>query len=124
MTYAEWIREHVQSDGYGQCAELTEQMARAFPELKRVRGHYYDICWGERAHWWLVTPDGYIVDPTAAQFPTKGRGHYDPWDESEHEPTGKCINCGGYVLDGSSCCSDECAAEAESYITAARKGDC
>lgn len=92
MTYIEWIHEHVKNDGYGQCAEVTERMAQAFPELKRVRGHYYDIHWGERAHWWLVTPDGHIVDPTAAQFPTQGRGHYELWDESEQEPTGKCIN--------------------------------
>ncbi len=91
--YAEWITANVEK-AYGQCAEVTEAMAVAFPELTRVRGHYYCTTWGERAHWWLVTPTGEIVDPTAKQFPSGGRGAYVKWDETRAEPTGMCPNCG------------------------------
>jgi hypothetical protein len=105
--YAAWIEANVQ-DPHGRCREVTEQMADAFPELIRVRGHYYCLHWGERQHWWLVMPDGEIVDPTAAQFPSKGDGDYEQWDESRPEPTGICPNCGEFAYDGKTCCSDAC----------------
>lgn len=108
MTYQEWIAANVKGDGYGQCAEVTAAMAQAFPELTRVRGHYLDAWWGERAHWWCIAPDGTVVDPTAAQFPTAGAGVYLPWDEGAEEPSGKCIECGAYVYGGGSVCSDAC----------------
>ena len=76
--YSAWIAENVEGDGYGQCKEITRQMADAFPELTRVRGHYYCWAWGERAHWWL-TYAGDIIDPTSQQFPSKGHGEYVPW---------------------------------------------
>jgi hypothetical protein len=107
--YLNWIGDNVKGDGYGQCREVTERMAADFPELIRVRGHYYDIAWGEREHWWLMTAEGDVVDPTARQFPTKGSGEYVPWDESRPEPTGICPNCGEYVYDGNTCCSDACS---------------
>ena len=66
----------------GRCAEATLAMAAVFPELTRVRGHYLCWVWGEREHWWLVEPNGEIVDPTADQFPSKGGGVYVPWDEA------------------------------------------
>lgn len=105
--YTDWIKDNV-TKTYGQCAEVTQQMADAFPELTRVRGHYYCIVWGERAHWWLVDSDGTIVDPTADQFPTKGTGHYEPWVEGSAEPTGMCPNCGEYCYDGDYLCSKDC----------------
>lgn len=114
--YWEWIKANVEDDGYGQCREVTERMADAFPELTRVRGHYYCFAWGERQHWWLTDPDGRIVDPTAAQFPSKGAGHYEPWDESQPEPTGICPNCGEYVYDAGTCCSDSCSRAYLAYI--------
>jgi hypothetical protein len=118
MTYAEWIAAHypTQEAAYGQCDAATRAMAAAFPELTRVRGHYYCFVWGERTHWWLVAPDGTIVDPTAVQFPSVGRGVYEPWTEGADEPTGKCPNCGGYVYGGGTVCSDECARQYESYL--------
>jgi hypothetical protein len=45
--YREWIAANVNGTGYGECAEVTEAMAAAFPELRRVPGHYY--C-GEECH--------------------------------------------------------------------------
>jgi hypothetical protein len=105
--YRDWIAENVKGTGYGDCAEATEAMQLTFPELRRVRGFYHDHLWGERQHWWLVAPDGRIVDPTAEQFPSKGTGEYVEYD-GRPLPTGRCANCGGPVYDGSTCCSDDC----------------
>ena len=60
------------------------------------------------AGWWLVDTDGQIVDPTRAQFPSKGFGTYVQWDENQKEPTGSCMNCGTYCYDGDACCSTGC----------------
>lgn len=49
-----------------------------------------------------------IVDPTKQQFPSRGNGVYIEWDESEDEPSGKCLDCGGYVYSGDVFCSDNC----------------
>jgi hypothetical protein len=105
--YAAWIQQHVPSDPSGMCDDITRQMADAFPELKRVRGHY-DAGHKRYSHWWLVTQDGAIVDPTEAQF-VNVPGWHDPHDESGPEPTGKCPNCSGYVYDGGTVCGDVCA---------------
>lgn len=114
--YQRWIEANVKDDGYGQCAEVTAAMASAFPELRRVRGHYYCTVWGQRTHWWLVDRDGARVDPTATQFPSKGVGVYEEWAEGEEEPSGKCQNCSGYVYGGGTVCSDQCAREYERYL--------
>jgi hypothetical protein len=100
MTYLEWIEQNV-PDPRGTCREVTEEMAKEFPELRRVRGCYYCWTWGEREHWWLVDEvNDRIIDPTAAQFPSKGTGTYEEWDESHPEPTGMCPNCGEYCYKG------------------------
>lgn len=91
--YDQWIQENVKDDGYGQCKEITAKMAEAFPELTRVRGHYYCSWWGERAHWWLRNNEG-IIDPTSAQFPSRGTGKYVEWIEGTPEPIGRCRECG------------------------------
>ena len=106
MTYNEWITINV-IDPVGTCKETTLAMQEAFPELTRVRGHYYCPAWGEREHWWLVDPEGDIVDPTKAQFPSH-HGVYVPWDEDAEEPSGICLNCGEYVYDDGSFCKDSC----------------
>ena len=111
--YEKWIKANVPENPFGQCKRVCENMVVAFPELRMVRGHYYDMVWGERGHWWLVTPNGETVDPTAAQFPTKGHGVYVEWNEGDEEPTGKCPNCGTLCYGGDSCCSKECG---ESYV--------
>ncbi len=112
--YADWIDQNV-TKTYGKCEEYTELMAKAFPELTRVRGHYHCFDWGKREHWWLVTKEGQIIDPTSAQFPSKGLGNYEPWIEGTKEPTGKCIYCGGYAYDGNIWCSDECKQKLIAY---------
>ncbi|KKL54797.1 hypothetical protein LCGC14_2261840, partial [marine sediment metagenome] len=85
--YQEYIVELNMNYGktYGKCKEVCEEMNKRFPELKLIRGHYYCHGWGERMHHWLVSPDGNIIDPTKIQFPSKGFGVYEPWDESQDE---------------------------------------
>jgi hypothetical protein len=115
--YTTWIAAQTE-DPQGRCAEATLAMQAAFPELRRVRGHVI-TAGRDRPHWWLVTPDGDIIDPTAAQFQTLC--FYQPWDEAQSEPTGKCPNCGGYVFDGGTVCSETCAREYAAYcVTACR----
>lgn len=114
--YKVWIQDNV-DEPYGNCYSFSVKMQEVFPELTLVRGHYYCPVWGERQHWWLTDPDGDVVDPTAAQFPSTGIGHYEPWDENQPEPTGKCPNCGGLVYDGGTCCSENCHIEYTAYCT-------
>lgn len=117
--YVTWMREHATGDLTGQCEMLTQRMIEAFPELTRMRGHVHLI--GHHAtghpqgypHWWCVTDDGDILDPTAQQFPFPLT--YVPWDEAQPEPTGKCPNCGGYCFEGKYLCSEHCAIKYEAY---------
>lgn len=104
--YQDWIDQNV-DDAYGECAAVTQAMADQFPELTRVRGHYYCFSWGERAHWWLTDGEE-IVDPTAKQFPSRGKGAYVPWVDGTPEPTGICANCGEPAFNGDTVCSDAC----------------
>jgi hypothetical protein len=112
--YSEWIAHNVVGDPRGLCKEVTERMAAAFPELRRVRGHYVCPSEGRLQHWWLVAADGTIVDPTKRQFVSDGKGAYEP-----HEgpvPTGKCLNCGEYVYECASFCSPACQNEFTEHI--------
>lgn len=81
---------------YGQCEYVCLNMIKIFPELKLVRGHYWDDELGKRQHWWLEDKSKAIIDPTVIQFPSNGFGEYEPWIEGTPEPTGKCPNCGEY----------------------------
>ena len=100
MNYFEYIEKlnlNVQT-AYGKCESVCKQMKEVFPELELVRGHYWCYVWGEREHWWLTVESGEVIDPTAIQFPSKGLGCYEVWDESKEEPTGKCPECGEYTF--------------------------
>lgn len=108
MTYAEWIEsQQLPQLPCGMCEHVSREMAVAFPELRLARGHY--IPWAETKHyphWWCVTPDGVVVDPTAGQFVGVGPGDY-----VEHvgdEPTGRCYECGVYVFTGEPFCDATC----------------
>lgn len=113
--YQKWIEHHVADKGTGKCKEITQAMQEAFPELRLIRGHYYCLVWGEREHWWLVDVDGSIVDPTAAQFPSKG-GRYEALADDTPEPTGKCPNCGEYCYGSGECCSEACHKSYVAYL--------
>lgn len=115
-SYLEWIEENRPRDpfrGRGKCRQVSEAMQKAFPELQLVAGFYECPVWGDQEHWWLMTPENEVVDPTVLQFPSGGFGVYRVLDPDER-PVGKCMNCGGYVYRGSPsdyCCSDKCEAE-------------
>lgn len=73
----------------GKCREMSEALCAEDPTLTLVRGHYFCPEWGEQSHWWCQREDATVVDPTAAQFPSKGRGEYVPFDGMV-----SCAECG------------------------------
>ena len=103
------------AEGYkryrGRCKELSEAACAADPTLTLVRGYYFCPLWGtEEPHWWCVTPDGTIHDPTREQFPSAGLGIYTPFNGMV-----ACAECGKEVkeeeasLDSNyAFCSDLC----------------
>lgn len=67
--YDRWIAAY-RSRGepiVGHCRIVCERMRLEFPELT-LRGGYVRTLLGCDTHFWLTTPDGVIVDPTASQF--------------------------------------------------------
>ena len=128
MTYEEWIAPYAANKErlMGACKWVCELMMKKFPELKIVPGHVQvPEPWGKRGHFWLVDPEGNIVDPTAAQFP--GILSYEPWTDDEKIRVGKCMNCGDDiwrkvktleddVTHGECICSPACGKEFEDYL--------
>jgi hypothetical protein len=112
--YQQWIAAHQPTDPRGKCVDTTKAMAEAFPELRRVRGHYLCPFDGRRAHWWLVTPEGRIIDPTVEQFASCGMGDYEEYVGPE--PTGHCLNCGALLYSSEGFCNAECAMETAEYL--------
>lgn len=113
--YAAWIHEHVPTPeaAFGNCRYISGLMTEFFPELRQVRGFYHCTEWGRRGHWWCVTSDGAIVDPTALQFPSAGRGDYEEFTGSDDElATGTCYECGEDVFMGRTFCSSACESTA------------
>lgn len=110
--YAKWVSDFLSTHTpQGTCQSATEKMQKAFPELRRVRGHIVCASWGERAHWWLETADGKIVDPTESQFPTIYC--YEEYREGDIVKIGKCMNCGTTIMGlpveaPKTMCSSEC----------------
>lgn len=99
--YEQWILNNVDNP-IDRCKEFCEAMLKEFPELALTRGYYFDFEWGQREHWWLTDPQGNVIDPTARQFPSKGCGFYEPWNEGDPEPIEKCVVCGEYIYEGDS----------------------
>jgi len=108
--YQAWIDAQGLPDyPVGLCYTVSTKMAEAFPELVLTRGHVTMPCPDQGLkrwpHWWLVAPDGSIVDPTAAQFPGATPKDYEEEPPNAEEPTGKCLECGAYTYRGDSFCS-------------------
>jgi hypothetical protein len=120
--YTEWIDKNVPKrhhDGRnlyalrGKCQSFSQKMVKAFPELRLRKGFYYDAEWGQEQHYWTIDPSGGVIDPTAAQFPSRGIGVYEHLEDSEL-PIGKCMNCGNLSYQGAPSpyiCSKECERE-------------
>lgn len=118
--YREWIVKNVPNSCAGQCTKYVNLMVKAFPELKKIRGHirYWNDLEKKNKrspHWWTKAPDGCIFDPTAVQF-AHLEFHYEEWEEGQKEPTGKCPNCGEYSYDHNYLCSAKCEKEFREYI--------
>jgi len=125
VTYEDWIIANVPLEpilARGKCFGTTAMMVNAFPELRRVRGHYLCPSWGRQEHWWCLAPDGTIVDPTGHQFPSCylypgiSLGVYEPLPDDAEAPIGKCMVCGSYcwaseAAPSTNACSSECAEE-------------
>ena len=75
----------------GLCAVATEDMVKAFPELRRVAG-WVECDEGLLEHWWCAAEDGTIVDPTASQFSRIVK--YHPFEPGSEVRVGRCMNCG------------------------------
>ena len=108
--YRAWITERYTTPESAklQCAEATKEMVAAFPELRRVRGHAM-VGVDLRPHWWCLTTDGKIIDPTAHQW-DQPPVFYDMIPEGAEEPHGKCLECGDLLYysqgDNSHFCKD------------------
>lgn len=113
--YRQWIANHQPTDPRGQCANMTLAMAEAFPELRRVRGHYVCPFDGRRPHWWMVSPSGEIIDPTAEQFASCGLGEYEEYVGPE--PKGHCLNCGALLFEDRGFCNAACAVECVEWMS-------
>jgi hypothetical protein len=124
MTYSEWIENYVSAQPNrfvrGMCMDATQKMAEAFPELRRECGfvtvlHPNGV--HEEQHWWCVTPDGGIVDPTAVQFlQVFTYEAVDPANPSRPIPTGTCADCGENTFNGASFCSSVCEGATVAYL--------
>lgn len=127
--YQTWIENWLEKnsgpneDGYGQCKQAAEEMAKAFPELAITKGHAYcPSPWNRRDHWWLKTATGEIVDPTAKQFPLIFE--YEEYFPGMHIRLGKCMECGAEIMGPESLegvysttfCSEACAQATAAYL--------
>lgn len=94
--YQKWIDKNVPADPkhvLGLCRNMSDGMAKAFPELRVVGASYHGIY----EHAWCVNKNMEVVDPTAHQF-QGGKGDYSdkPMELSDF-PEGKCMNCGELI---------------------------
>lgn len=122
MTYEEWIENYVsrQPERFvrGKCKDACSEMRLQFPELRAAAGFVY-CTWGRDQHWWCVTPDGTVVDPTKEQFQRvfmyEELDLLDPNDRAR-VPTGVCMDCGGDVYESKTFCSDQCESDYMAYL--------
>lgn len=121
--YQSWIDAFAaKRKGYlrGYCMTATAEMVAAFPELIRVAG----FCNGAE-HFWCVTPEGEVVDPTAKQF-GDGPYEYKPFESGDEVRVGRCMDCGDDIyanvdaLGGARkyFCNDDCRRSFGAYLDA------
>jgi len=111
--YNKYIRELTQNktptDLINRCKEYSIRMVRDFPELRLVGGYYVCSKLGKRVHWWCESPNGAIIDSTAAQFPSRGTGSYREVLPRERENGRKCKSCLSPLYDNElDFCTTEC----------------
>ena len=90
-------RQHLYEKYRGKCKEYSEKLIKERPELRLVRGFYYcPVAKVEEMHWWCEDSDGLIIDPTAKQYFSEGKGNY-----REFKGVYTCSNCKQDVLETS-----------------------
>jgi hypothetical protein len=114
--YERWIREHVY-ECEGNCKYYSYEMATAFPELKVTSGRYFRTEDSPAEHWWCVTENGEIIDPTASQFELDRDGRVVYKVDlanyvTDENISGKCPLCGAWCYEGDEYCSAKCELEA------------
>ena len=112
--YEMWMAANVTPPVRGMCKHYSELMVKVFPELRLAKGWYIDPTCIQHPHWWCVTPQGIIIDPTVEQFMLGGT--YKEYDGPE--PTGRCYNCGALVFEMRNFCSGDCEGQ---YLLAIRE---
>jgi len=105
--YKLWIEENVIGTGRLKCEVYSKKMNNFFPELILKSGFYIDQYWGRQKHYWLVTKDKVIIDPTAQQFPTKGKGSYIEIKKGQ-TAFNSCKNCLVLCHEDEEFCSKKC----------------
>jgi hypothetical protein len=92
--YIQWIDAYVTSGKpiRGECRQVCAEMLVHFPEL-RLKGGYVRTPIGSDLHYWLLAPDGSIVDPTEAQF-----GYLDPEDYEDAGTTDPLVLLQRYLF--------------------------
>lgn len=97
--YKEWIDQYVAERKViaGMCGSATLAMMKSFPELKQVAGYVCFPDGGRAEHFWCVTPDGKVIDPTASQYQLQAFPDeltYEPWQPGDEVQIGRCMDCG------------------------------
>lgn len=120
--YRAWIEAFEAANPFlrGLCSRATTEMVLVFPELRRVAG-FAHVEWGRDQHWWCVTADGQIVDPTVEQFGQFGVLQYEELNltnpaDVARIPTGRCMDCGGDVFGVDTFCGPDCERSTASYM--------
>ncbi len=119
--YRAWIDAYVKANDdfvRGKCEDGTKEMLAAFPELRLAVG-FVHCTWGRDQHFWCVTEDGEIIDPTRSQFIAVWK--YEELDLADPAtrakiPTGRCMDCGDDVYGGNQFCSDKCWESTRVYL--------
>lgn len=113
----------------GLCGSISRKMIENFPELRLARGYFIDDYGAKHSHWWCVSSDGIIIDPTVDQFKSNfeiSAARYEEYDELKHGPLpiGRCYDCGSYIYaedqgedySSSNFCNIECEKNTMEYL--------
>ena len=74
----------------GRCKEFCDELIESNPDLRLVRGYYYEPLWDrEEEHWWCVDINNEIHDPTKKQYPSGGIKEF----YREFDGTLECEEC-------------------------------
>lgn len=101
--YRAWIKATYPTtrEALGECMIGAKAMGIAFPELRVTNGFVTILGDLEpRQHWWCVTPDDQVVDPTAIQYPLiMDYEEIDDGHPARNYRQARCHDCGEYYYE-------------------------